>query len=64
MQTQEIKIGDIVRHRNIMRGTDLSVVSIAGDQLTVRYAHNGQFHTQELTLSEVELFVQDGDEYD
>ena len=63
MQLQEIKIGDIVRHRNIMQGTNLSVISISDDKLLVRYAHQGIFHSQELFLSEVEPFVLDKDEY-
>jgi hypothetical protein len=63
MQVHEIKIGDVVRHRNIMQGTNLSVVSVKGDQLVVRYANHGLFHTQELFLNEVELFLEDEDEY-
>jgi hypothetical protein len=63
MRAQHIKTGDIVRHRNIMQGTNLSVVSINGDKLLVRYASNGVFYTQELYLEEVEIFVEDEDEY-
>jgi hypothetical protein len=63
MHVQEIKIGDIVRHRNIMQGTNLSVVSINDDKLLVRYVSDGIFQTQDLFLSEVELFVLDEDEY-
>lgn len=63
MELREIKVGDVVRHRHIMKGTDLSVASIAGEKLVVRYAHNGLFHTQELFVDEVELFVEDEDEY-
>jgi hypothetical protein len=59
MEVKEIKVGDVVRHRNIMQGTNLSVVSIEGDKLVVRYASQGLFQTQELLLNEVELFVED-----
>jgi hypothetical protein len=63
MLVQEIKIGDVVRHRTILRGSDLAVVEIDGDKVVVRYANQGLFHTQELFLSEVELVEIDEDEY-
>jgi hypothetical protein len=63
MQQQEIKIGDIVRHRHILRATNLSVIKIEGDKLTVRYANNGVFLTQDFYMHEIELFVFDEDEF-
>lgn len=62
MDTPAIKIGDIVRHRHILKGTDLSVVSITDDKILVRYANQGVFHSQELFLNEVERFEVDDDE--
>lgn len=63
MQQQEIKIGDIVRHRHILQATNLSVVMINGDKITVRYANNGVFLTQDLFLNEVELLTLDEGEF-
>lgn len=63
MDKPEIKIGDIVRHRYILKGTDLSVVSLNGDKILVRYAGQGIFQSQELFLNEVELFEVDEDEF-
>jgi hypothetical protein len=63
MIVQEIKIGDVVRHKSIMRGSDLAVVQIDGDKLLIRYANLGTFQTQELFLNEVELVEIDEDEY-
>ncbi len=59
---QEIKIGDIVRHRHILQGTNLSVVMINADQIVVRYANNGIFLTQDLFIHEVEMLeLEDGE---
>ena len=63
MQIPEIKVGDIVRHRNVMQGTDLSVVSINDNKVMVRYANQGVFQSQDLYLNEVELLVVDEDEF-
>ena len=63
MQGHEIKVGDIVRHRHLMLGTNLSVLSVSADRLQVRYVNQGIFLTQDLFLHEVELFVIDDDEY-
>lgn len=63
MQTPEIKIGDLVRHKSILRGTDLYVIQVDGDKLIVRYANQGMFQTQELFLNEVEVVEIDEDEY-
>ena len=63
MQEQEIKVGDIVRHRHLMMGTNLSVVTISEDKLLVRYANQGVFLTQDLFLHEVQLFLVDEDEF-
>ncbi len=64
MELQQVKIGNVVRHRHILRGTDLFVFGIQGETVSVRYGIQGVFHTQELHLMEVESFAPDADEYD
>lgn len=63
MHESMIKVGDKVRHRHLMLGTDLSVIAVGPETLTVRYVNDGLFLTQELFLHEVELAVLDEDEY-
>jgi hypothetical protein len=63
MEAQQISIGDIVRHKHILQGTDLCVIEVKTEALQVRYAHQGMFQTQDLFLYEVELYVEDADEY-
>ena len=63
MQEFGVKVGDKVRHRHLMLGTDLSVIAVGTDTLTVRYANNGVFLSQELFLHEVELVLVNEDEY-
>ncbi len=63
MQQEKIKIGDVVRHRHLMQGTNLSVINISDDSLMVRYANQGVFITQDLYLHEVEVFIVDEDEF-
>jgi len=63
MQEEKIKVGDVVRHRHLMQGTNLSVIKINEDSLMVRYANQGVFITQDLFLHEVEIFIVDEDEF-
>lgn len=60
---QHIKIGDVVKHRKIMSGTDLYVIKLNREMITVRYTNQGLFRKQKLYLHEVELFVIDEDEF-
>lgn len=64
MDKEQIKVGDIVRHRHIMKGTDLSVFAISGNMLSTRYASQGLFQTQGFFEHEVELHIEDKDEHD
>lgn len=64
MEAQLINIGDVVRHRHILQGTDLYVFAMQADILQVRYAHNGLFQTQELFVNEVSPLIIDADEYE
>ncbi|MDQ7949502.1 MAG: hypothetical protein AAGB30_10715 [Pedobacter sp.] len=63
METPKFKIGDVVRHKYIMTGINLSVFQVDGNKIQVRYAHQGVFQTQELFDYEVEGFMSDMDEY-
>ena len=63
MEEFEVKIGDKVRHRHLMLGTDLSVIAVGEEMLTVRYVNNGVFLSQELFHHEVNLVVIDEEEY-
>lgn len=59
----EIKVGDLVRHRHILQGIDLSVLEIKNASVMVRYANNGVFLTQELFLHEIEVHHLDEREF-
>ena len=63
MEEFGVKIGDKVRHRHLLLGTDLSVIAVGDETLTVRYANNGVFLSQELFHHEIKLVVTDEDEY-
>jgi hypothetical protein len=62
MTQQEIKIGDLVRHRHLIQGTNLSVIAVNEENIVVRYANQGVFLTQELFLHEVEMLIIDEEE--